>query len=187
MSEADRVLPRQREQGVEGSSSERRLILGSSRRKGSGCGSSRVVEVVHVRRGGAKTSEDGSPPARWYVRAETWPEGFRAKSPLPLPPHDIQLASTEPAQPTVHVMAMWEPSSPQPVQPSAKPADPPVKTAAVERPKPHTSTPSRSTGAGRHFSDPFTESDCGANCIRCGYTVEQARDKRGLRTCSRCG
>jgi hypothetical protein len=36
-------------------------------------------------------------------------------------------------------------------------------------------------------ADPFDPSDFGANCIRCGYAIEAARDQRGMMTCSGCG
>ena len=40
---------------------------------------------------------------------------------------------------------------------------------------------------GRLFANPFSPDDGGANCMRCGYLVEPAREKRGLMTCSGCG
>lgn len=187
MSEADRVFPRQKEQGAQASSGEKRLILSAPRRSGIGAGKSRVVEVVHVRRDRSRSTEDRSRPAPWNVRAETWPDGFRAKSAPPLPQHGIQPVAPEPAQPTAHVMPMWEPSPQQPAQPVAKPAEPPVEVAVVERRKPRTSKPHTSKVTARQFADPFADDDSGANCIRCGYLVEQAREKRGLMTCSKCG
>jgi hypothetical protein len=39
----------------------------------------------------------------------------------------------------------------------------------------------------RHYADPFAQDDVGANCLRCGYLVEPAREKRGLLTCAGCG
>jgi hypothetical protein len=39
----------------------------------------------------------------------------------------------------------------------------------------------------RRFADPFDDDESGANCFRCGYLVEQARESRGLMTCSKCG
>jgi hypothetical protein len=85
MSEADRVFPRQEfprrdEQGAQTSSGERRLILSAPRRGRFGGAQSRVVEVVHVRRGRSRPTEGRSRPAAGNVRAETWPEGFRARS-----------------------------------------------------------------------------------------------------------
>jgi len=121
------------------------------------------------------------------MRAETWPEGFRAKTALPLSRQNIQQVAPEPAQPTVHVMPMWEPSSQQSAQPVAKPAEPPIVAAVVERRKPRTSNPHTPKVTARQFADPFADDDSGANCIRCGYLVEQPREKRGLMTCSKCG
>jgi hypothetical protein len=61
-------------------------------------------------------------------------------------------------------MPGWEPllAPVEPDAPAAKPAD------------------------GRAFADPFTAEDTGTNCIRCGYLVSSAREKRGLLTCSQC-
>jgi hypothetical protein len=176
MSETDRVFPRPA-QGTHTASGEQRRILSVPRRSAAG-GKSRVVEVVHLRRGSSTPVEDHPRPAPWKLRAETWPEGFRAKSASPLPPQDIQPVAAEPTQPTVHVMPMWEPS---PQQPAA-----PAETAAVERRRTRLPKPKAREAAARSFADPFADDD-GANCIRCGYLVEQAREKCGLMTCSKCG
>jgi hypothetical protein len=88
----------------------------------------------------------------------------------------------------MHVMEAWEPSPRQPeTPPVAKPAEPPVGTAVVERRKPRISKPNTQMVTPRHFADPFADDDGGANCIRCGHLVERAREKRGLTTCSQCG
>ncbi|MFC7540926.1 hypothetical protein ACFQU2_17685 [Siccirubricoccus deserti] len=77
----------------------------------------------------------------------------------------------------MHVMPMWEPSPQQ----SAVPAD----TTVAERRR--TRLPKKAPeAAARSFADPFADDD-GANCIRCGYLIEQAREKCGLMTCSKCG
>ena len=39
----------------------------------------------------------------------------------------------------------------------------------------------------RRVADPFNIKDHAANCMRCGYAIEAAREKRGLMTCSFCG
>src|SRR3954453_6482158 len=83
MSEADRVFPYQEGEGTPSSSTVKRLILSAPRRSGFGAGKSRVVEVVHVQRGKSRPVANGSRPVAWNVRAETWPEGFRAKSSVP--------------------------------------------------------------------------------------------------------
>jgi len=122
------------------------------------------------------------------VRTEIWPEeGFRAASALPLPQQDMPPVAPEPAQPTVHVMPMWEPSPQQPAQPVVAPAELPIETAVVEPRRPRTAKPKTPKAMARRFADPFANDDTGANCIRCGYLIEQAREKRGLITCSTCG
>src|SRR4051794_26135400 len=59
-------------------SGERRHIVTAPRKRGA---KSRVVEVVHVQRDGAQPRSEQPRSAAWGVRVETWPEGFRAKSP----------------------------------------------------------------------------------------------------------
>jgi len=123
-------------------------------------------------------------PAPWSVRAETWPEGFRAKPTQPLQLRDIQPVAPEPAQPAVHVMPGWQPSSPQPVLPEA----PHAESSVRERRKPSwAQKPNAAQESGRHFADPFADGDDGANCLRCGYLVEPARERRGLLICAACG
>ena len=160
--------------------SERRHIVTAPRRSGPGTGKSRVVEVVHVRRDGARPVEDHLPSALPTRHAETWPEGFRAKPVQPLLQQDIPAAVPEPAPPVVHVMPMWEPSPPQP-------EPPPVKTVMAERRLPRMPKARTSEGTARHFADPFADVDDGANCLRCGYLVEPAWERRGLLICAACG
>jgi hypothetical protein len=186
MSEADRVFPRQDGQEAQPSAKEKRFIHAAPRGGGAGAGKSRVVEVVHVRRSGPRSADDRPRPAPWSVRAETWPEGFRATSAPPLARQDARPSAPEPALPTVHVMAMWEPSPQQPAQPEATPAAPLVGTPVVARGRPRISKPDRPQMAPRPFADPFAPEDSGANCIRCGYLIEPTRERRGLLTCSTC-
>ena len=86
MSEADRVFPCRNELGAQSSHSEQRLVLSTPRRSGAADGRSgvrsRVVEVVHVRRSGPRPVESRPRAAPRSVRAEVWPEGFRAKPAL---------------------------------------------------------------------------------------------------------
>ena len=185
-SEADRVFPARKGQGFQTLTSKKRHILSASRRSGPGAGKSRVVEVVHVRRDGARPVEDHPRPAPWNLHAETWPDGLRAKPAQPLPLQDIQPVAPEPASPVVHVMPMWEPSPPQPAPPVTKPGELPVETVATEQRRPRVPKPPILKAAVRRFADPFAD-DNGANCFRCGYLVEPAREKRGLMTCSACG
>src|SRR4051795_8508480 len=98
MSEADRVFAARKGQGPQAPYAEKRYILSAPRRGSAGTSKSRVVEVVHVRRDGSRPMEGRPRPAPWSVRAEPWPEGFRAKPASPLPPRDIQPVAPEPAQ-----------------------------------------------------------------------------------------
>jgi hypothetical protein len=188
MSEVDRVFPRRREElGAQSSHGEQRLVLSARRRNGAAGGRSRVVEVVHVRRSGPGPVEDRPRSAPWGVRAEVWPEGFRAKPASSLPPQDVQPSAPEPPPPTVHVMPMWEPPWQRSAQPEAQPAKQPGGMAAVEGRTLRVPKPMAPKLTGRLFADPFSPDDGGVNCTRCGYLVEPAREKRGLMTCSGCG
>lgn len=148
-------------------------------RKGHSNGS-RTVEVVHLRSGApSKTDERG--PRAMGVRAATWSEGFPTKAapdrlPVKLP------AKSEPEQPTVHVMPMWEPiqadpkppllaTSPHPLRQSKR-RDQPRKIASETAPI---------------AADPFDPNDDRTNCLRCGRLVQPAREQRGLMTCAACG
>jgi len=68
-----------------------------------------------------------------------------------------------------------------------KPAELPSGTPILERRKPRGPKPNPPKVTARQFADPFAEDDDGANCIRCGYLVERARETRGLITCAKCG
>jgi hypothetical protein len=187
MSEADRVFPARKGQETKAHTAEKRFILSPSRRGGPAGGKGRVVEVVHVRRDGAKPAQARPRPAPWSVRAETWPEGFCAKTPSPPQPPTIEPVAPEPASPIVHAMPVWEPPLSKSALPATMAHELPVETAppsgaghALRRPK-------APKVAVRRFADPFAGSDDGTNCRRCGYLVEPAREKRGLLTCSTCG
>jgi hypothetical protein len=187
MSEADRVFPARKGQGARTSHGDRRLVLDAPRRGGPGGGRARVVEVVHVRREGSGPVESGPRAAGRGVRAETWPEGFRARPAQPLPPRDTPPVAPEPTSPAVHVMPMWAPSPPRPAPPAPEPAGPPAGTVADGRCGPRTPKAQAPKGRARRYADPFAEGDDGANCLRCGYLVEPARERRGLLTCAACG
>jgi hypothetical protein len=62
----------------------------------------------------------------------------------------------------------------------------PVKTVPAERRRPRTPEAKTPKVAVRRFADPFADGDDGTNCLRCGYLVEPARERRGLLTCSTC-
>jgi hypothetical protein len=80
-------------------------------------------------------------------------------------------------------MPGWEPllAPVQPTEPADKiPAGIRPRVARPERPE------NQPISSRRAFADPFAAEDSGANCIRCGYLVTPAREKRGLMTCTRC-
>ncbi len=176
MDDKDRVFARFKDDKPE--ASDRRELLTIPRRAGStGC---RVVEVVHVRSGGA--IKDRPRRVDTHVRAVSWAEGFPAKRAV-VAPILVESVTVEAAEPTAHVMPAWEPA----VAEEAPPL-PPMLAQLDEvrrgRGRPRKETTPAPT---RHVADPFDTSDDGANCIRCGYAVEPAREKRGLLTCSDCG
>jgi len=194
MSEADRVFSAWKGQGAQAQSSEKRLIPSAPRKGSLGGSQSRVVEVVHVRRDRSK-SVDGHPHiASRNARAETWLEGFRAKpaQPIlpqeaqPILPQEMQPVAPEPPPPVVHVMPMWEPSPQQAAQPVTRPGEPPVEAAGPASRSLRIAKATAPKVGARHFADPFADGDDGTNCMRCGYRVGSAREKRGLLTCSTC-
>lgn len=206
MDEKDRVFARFKDDIPE--ASDRRELLTVPRR--AGASGSRVVEVVHVRSGGAVKDR----PRRMdtHVRAASWDGGFPAKQVIATAAF-VEPAIAKATMPTAYVMPAWEPSAE--VASAAAPADEPI--AALRRgrgrPRKHPTlepaaaevdaavadernTASR-RGPGRppkaianalprRVADPFDASDTGANCVRCGYAIEAAREKRGLITCLEC-
>lgn len=186
MSEADRVFPTRKRHGSNILASERRHILSAARRSGLGAGQSRVVEVVHVRREGARPAQDQPGQAPWNLRAEGWLETFRTKLFDARPQQDAQPAAQEPTPPVVHVMPMWQPSPMQPAGLAAKPSEPLVEPAPTRQRSARIPRTPKSKTLTRQFADPFTD-DGGTNCYCCGYLVEPARETRGLMTCSACG
>ncbi len=75
----------------------------------------------------------------------------------------------------------------QPATADAEPGERPNSTQAIEGLDRRAAKPRPAKMTVRHFADPFADGDDGANCIRCGYLVEPAREARGLWTCSKCG
>jgi hypothetical protein len=185
-SEADRVFSSRKGQGAQATSSERRHILSTSRKGGAGGSTSRMVEVVHVRRGGTRPTEGRPQAASRETGTEAWLEGFRAKPAQPIPSLEMQPAAPKAPAPVVHVMPMWEPSRQQAPQPMEEPPESPGEAAAPGTRRPRLAKV-RAPTAERHFADPFADGEDGTNCMRCGYLVEPAREKRGLTTCLACG
>lgn len=201
MDDKDRVFARFKDDKPE--APDRRELLTIPRR--AGASGSRVVEVVHVRSGGALKDRPRAVHAN--VRAASWDGGFPAKRPV-VAPIFVEPAAVESVDPTAHVMPAWEPSAE--VASAAAPADEPI--AALRRgrgrPRKHPTlepgaaevdvavaderTAASHPGPGsatlpRRVADPFDASDTGANCMRCGYAVEAARERRRLMTCEGCG
>jgi hypothetical protein len=82
-------------------------------------------------------------------------------------------------------MPKWEPAATD--VPSAPPGAAPTEDQAcpVEHSARRSST-KKAKGPSRRVADPFDADDDGANCMRCGYAVEPARERHGLMTCSGC-
>ncbi len=179
MSEIDRVFARLG--GSQSAPSEQQEVRRVPRRGGAG---SRVVEVVRVPGTAATARQDQAQRRDSRVRAQTWDDGFPAKSaatPLPAP----KPASDEPRGAVAHVMPMWAPSAAQPeAGQSASPTSDPVPTTAPARAG---RGRRKAVSSMRQVADPFDPDDSGANCYRCGYLIEPARERRGLMTCAGCG
>jgi hypothetical protein len=204
MADIDHVFARFRDDHA--TATPQRELL-SIPRRGLSSGS-RTVEVVHVRSSPSSKSQNQH-HRESGVRSATWSEGFPTK-PAPNRAFVDSPAVIEPQQPTVHIMAMWEPAhaETEPTPPAAtstqqqtepKRRGRPRKIAnqtapiAAERyaPEPEAKRRGRprkiASETTRIAADPFDPNDDGANCLRCGCLVQPAREKRGLMTCAKCG
>lgn len=180
MDDKDRVFARFKDDKPE--PTNRRETLSIPRRNGAG--GSRTVEVVHLRSGAG--SRDRPQRLDPQVRAASWDDGFSAQRPVetPAPPAPRVAPAT---MPTTHVMPAWEPAAAKEASSapaSEKAAGAPDATARRGRGRPRKML--SATPPARHIADPFDANDDGANCIRCGYAIEPAREKRGLMTCAGC-
>jgi hypothetical protein len=159
-------------------SAERRERLSIPGRGGTS--SSRSVEVVHLRTRGAPAPLNRARHTDRQLRAASWEDGF------PATPPTLILASAAPdrvapPKPVAHVMptrssAVKEADVAAPIVAEALAI---VGAAAPSIPPKQVPT--------RRVADPFDPSDAGANCLRCGYAIEPAREQRGLITCVGCG
>lgn len=146
-----------------------------------GARASRTVDVLHVRSGatGRATGEPRQPS--FGMRAAAWEDGFPARKAPQLPSAPPPPADA-PAEPTIHVMPAWQPASTRAEGVTPAPETEPART--------HRASPAarRQPGASpaRRVADPFDANDDRANCLRCGYAVERARERRGLMTCAGC-
>jgi hypothetical protein len=181
MDDIDRVFARFKDDKPE--PTNRHETLSIPRR--SGTGGSRTVEVVHVRSSRGTTDRPQRLDPR--VRAASWDGGFQAKRAIATPPLPAPVAAAATPR-TTHVMPAWEPATTK--EASSAPgslnvAEAPAVAAPRGRGRPRKEV--RTPPPTRHVADPFDADDDGANCMRCGYAIEAAREKRGLLTCGACG
>jgi hypothetical protein len=176
MSDIDRVFARMG--GGQPSSNEQRELRRIPKR--GGAAGSRVVEVVRLPSRGAPAGRDPARTSEARLRAAVWEDGFPAKTMAPAA--EPEPVAAEAPEPVTHVMPAWEPTRHE--QPEATTAE---ETPAPESPRRRQAAPSRAEPEARRVADPFDASDDGANCLRCGYMVEPARERRGLMTCAACG
>jgi hypothetical protein len=176
MSDIDRVFARL---GGGNSAASKEGELQSVPRRGR-ASTSRVVEVVRLKFQGALRDQNQLQHSSSGVRAQTWPNGFPTRS-TPAASAPPQPPMAKAPEPVGHLMPMRSLLAERPLPPA--PAD-----AAPERtPAPARLARRQSGGQSRRIADPFDPNDEGANCQRCGYAVEPARERRGLMTCAPCG
>lgn len=185
MTEADRVFSGIKGRTGQFPSSEQRFIQRRSRQGGVSRNQTQVVEVVHVRHGAKRAVDDQAYLAEAAVGTEAWSDDVDTVPMKQLP--DLAPApAAEPQQPVAHVMPMWEPRAAE-VPLAASTDDMPTQAPVPAKRTRRTRTGSKLEAAARRHADPFAEDDSGANCLRCGYLVEPARERRGWLTCAQCG
>jgi hypothetical protein len=143
---------------------------------------SRTVEVVHVLSGSTARPTDQPRHSSFGVRAAAWDDGFPARQ-APQRPAAPQPPVRVPVEPTFHIMPARSPSVPAAECLPVVPDPEAVLVARPDRGRPRRHT---SVAPARRVADPFDPADDGANCLRCGYAVQPARERRGLLTCSDC-
>jgi hypothetical protein len=213
MDEKDRVFARFKGEETDATRRYERLTI----LRPAGASGSRVVDVVRLRGAAAGTDrprrvdthvraeswDDGFPAKRTSAAlssAEPAPSGNAAPvthvmpawEPAPILPAADGVPA-EPGEPSVapsrgrgrprKVAATWAPTTPSPDAAPVPPAATPVATRrGPGRPREET------LGApAKRIADPFDADDDRANCMRCGYAIEPARERRGLMTCAGCG
>jgi len=185
MSDIDRVFARLG--GSNRAATEQRELRSISRR--GGATGRRVVEVVRLPARGATPGRDPSHRPGARVRSQTWDDGFPAKSAPPPSPSSEPVAAEAVApvtvEPVAHVMPIWKRTV---VEPEIEPASTAPSEAAQQTTQPAAKHARRTAKlASRRVADPFDAEDEGANCQRCGYLIQPARERRGLLTCAGCG
>jgi len=179
MSDIDRVFARM---GGGHTTESHQRELRNVPRKG-GVTGSRVVEVVRMAPRSGMANGEAPRRAEFGVRAQTWDDGFPARQAPPPPPAPPPTAQELP-KPVVHIIAPREPLLPEVTEssvaaaaPAAEPVALPARRSVGRKPK----------TSNRRVANPFDPDDDGTNCLRCGYVIESAREKRGLLTCAACG
>jgi hypothetical protein len=81
-------------------------------------------------------------------------------------------------------MPIWAPKLPEP-ESVETPAPREAARTGLEPPARGARQPRGSST--RSVADPFDDTDERANCLRCGYAIQPARERRGLMTCAGCG
>ncbi len=147
-------------------------------------GGSRTVEVVHLPAGRSGLGVGVPPRIDTSVRAQTWDGGFPTRSAAPSSPLTQPEATKAPEQ-VGHVITRWEPVAEVVPTPPQAPLLVEVQPGPVDETKARTVRSSIRQKA-RPVADPFDPDDDRANCLRCGYAVEPARERRGLTTCAAC-
>jgi hypothetical protein len=177
MSEIDDVFARFRDEKAP--STDRRATRSIAQR---GTRSSRTVEVVHIRFGSPARPTDQQRHSSG-VRAAAWDDGFPARQ-APQRPAALQPAVRVPVEPTFHIMPARSPSTLAAEPAPAVPDPDSVIATRRGRGRPRKQT---AVASIRRIADPFHANDDSANCMRCGYVIEPARERRGLTTCAGCG
>lgn len=185
MSEADRVFARMIKPCPRSTSKDSEILHVASRQRGAAVNQNRAVEVVYrpLDQSRSPTEPGRRPGSSAY--AASWPNGFNVRPAASPPPAVASLKTLEPNLPVGHLMPGWEPQL-LPTQPVEAAVDlstgsgRKLRAAKPERPK----NAPRSTK--RAFADPFSADETGTNCIRCGYLVSPARERRGFLTCVQC-
>jgi len=177
MSDIDRVFARMG--GGHSAPSEQQEFR---RVRSKGSAGSRVVQVVRLPAHDAPSRPQQTRRPDTSVRALSWDDGFPARSPPPAPAPGPAKAPA--GEPVGHVIPTWTRLAAQPQAeplPAARSDAAPmaVQPLAERAPRKPPTTP-------RRAADPFDPKDDGANCYRCGYLIEPARERRGLMTCAEC-
>ena len=169
MSDIDEVFPPRGGKDGRAPRGEQRIISTTNRKSGL----SRSIQVVQLSRRGLASGDDRAAIGGSGPPGEPSHFEYEAK-PKPSPTlFDMQPSPTPKPLPQVgHIVER----TPRLLVPLVAQPEPVAPRKARGRPR-----------RERTFADPFAADESGANCFRCGYLVEAAREKRGKLTCAACG